>query len=260
MKIKTVGLRYIILSLLGIPLGVLLFQIFSNWETNVGQMLLRIYGAFPNSGMENMFFLIITLLPLLLQLVVWTSVITNGLNTAAPYIFVRNSSKVTWYLRKVALITLSSILYYALQFATFVVLGLISNKELDDVLVSVLFNLTSYIMINTSLVLLVNVLSLKIKETYALLTVFSCNALLIGIALPLSNLFDGIFIKILPVYQGQLALHTGLEGLDSSNNIRSFFEHSVAGFDMTYSWIYMIVFFSIILLVGRYLFGRKDII
>lgn len=244
-------------SAMGIAVGAIYCLITDAWDNTVAGVLARVYGGSPIEDLGQIFWGLISALPVLLHMSIWGGMMQRDLQTASAYLFPRAQSRFRWFFAKCCDIICSSLLFYIMQFFVFVTWGCLAGKSIDIVLWQFFGVFLLYAFSNIGLVLLINVLSLFGKVYYIFAGMWGIYMLSYFIVGPLSVVADGWAVKLLPVFQGHIALHQVDFLYTLLPEMRAY---SLEGFSMIYSATYLVVFYGIALLVAFRFFKKKDLL
>lgn len=139
------------------------------------RFLIAVYGGVVSS--DGFYFLpVLTFsLPFLVQLLLFADTINKDFNIAVAYIFPRKNTRTKWLLGKFKVIFIYSVYFYLLQFTVVLMLSMFFGYKFDftkDMLV-VLLLLITYVNINSLLVMIAAILSIRNKTSLIFSSVFA---------------------------------------------------------------------------------------
>lgn len=243
----------------GIGLGLILVLYgLSALPENLELMLIGLLGGSPSEGELGMFEILLFILPMLIQLSLFGTVIGNDMNQSGIFIFTRMQSRKRRMTEQMLVVLSSSVL-----FDIFTIVPIIAVSEFAGIHIFDSFTFISLILIwfcgtvlcHVAFVLIMNVCTVRFKMVPCLMALCIVYAWGFADVVWFFKLENGLAVALYPSTQGIIGAH------DIGNLAEMFpyfFTNSVPYFTIVFSAIYSSVFIAVVFAVGLRIIDKHD--
>lgn len=254
----TIDRRYYYYTLFAIPIGLLTGAMFVHTDTKtIDELLLRCFINYINIDMANLTGYMITLLPFLLQIYLFSTILHCDFDRTVCYVFTRSYSRKSWFRQKYITIIFISFLYYLFLFLSVIIVGILYGNTIANTFWFILLAIWIPAISNSALIILANIMSLTIKEHYVFLIIWGIHSPLLlttSYLIDITNRAD--WIKFLPHAQFSLSWH---DIPQLAKDFPDYFESYINNFNLIFSVIYLFLVYIILYIIGSYLIKHQDL-
>ena len=260
MDILSYTKKYCYIIIISIIIAIYSYNYLSIYENqDMETFFIVSFGNIIPFGSFNILHIIVVLLPVLVQLYLFSDILSSDFQIISVYVFTRLNCRAKWLFNKYLIIFLCIIVSYILQFITIIIFGLISGLSISS------FNNLIYLMIILFIILtlssmiyltICNLLALKIKQHLSFFAIWGAYCFFLLISTNLKNLLDNWVIKLLPTSQFILAWH---DDRILNQFYNGMFVYKIDGFSLTFSYIYIIIILVITLIIGMFYIEKLEI-
>ena len=233
----------------------LLPAVFFGGEVTYQYVLLLSFGNFFSWQIANLVGYIFTLLPFLMQIYLFSTILYEDIDRAAAYIFTRTRNRHTWYRQKVLALVGSSVVYYLSSALILLIVWLVSNPAFGGSVWEGLAGVGLSIAANTLVLFIVNILTLFIKEHYVfLITWGSFFPLMFLTALIIEATGGAFWLVALPTTHVSAFWHDAAYIHEMGTTLTY-----IQGFRLWHSAFYIALAYVVVYVWGLAVINRKDL-
>lgn len=251
--------KYLKRCFLAIPLSIFIFlclaHMFDAKNDTCEYLILRSLGYQQISGW-NILYLVLQTIIFFIELILFSSIIFDDLNSAMVYIFTRRNQRLVWYIYKFGTIIICTLLFNTFLFFSISLLGIISGFPIGNyatfLKIFVIF-IASKGLTDIVYLLWSNILSMFFPIPRVMLFSWLLQTPLYVLSIRLIYMIGDWVVFLSPPIQGIVGLHDVPQIALQYGDI---FEYWIPDFTIPYSVVYMLFLTIIVFFVG-YLFIRK---
>lgn len=209
--------------------------------------------------------LILGTLPVLVLCYLFADFLAEDIDRAATYVFTRTRRRSQWLARKIGLLCLGVLVFYALLLLALIgVFMFVNGGDGSPGQLSRVFLLFApLVALNTlsscAALIAIDLLAMRIGSLRSFLVIVFVRLLSIFACIPLTGEARAIAVRILPAAQGVFAWHD-VSAFQGTHVAAVLAGASVPGFSLAYSYGYLVVLIALEAAIGLWMMQRADLL